>query len=111
MPMNLVQITGVIALQPGSFIAHGTSSARSRLHINEQSQHEQLAAIVASGQAADDLLQYAVGDRVLIEGKLSVSKKTGKLQILIHSIRTGEVFSESSPLTHHMTIPVMGARL
>ena len=85
---NFVQIVGVIAELPSQYlVAANIRSARSKLRINEQSAHEQLANIVAQEQALEDLLRCEIGDRVCVTGHLSVSKRNGKLQILAASIQ------------------------
>jgi hypothetical protein len=110
---NFVQIVGVIEKMPSPYLAGGadTPHARSKLRINRQSAHVQLANIVAQEQGAAALLECSVGDVVYIEGHLSVSKSTGKLQILIASLQPYESYSDRVTCAHHMQIPQMGGQL
>jgi hypothetical protein len=105
MSSNSFSIGGIIAKEPASYLISGRICARGKLQINEKSAHLQLADIVAQDEAAEYLLQCSVGDRVMLQGHLTVHKKTHRLQICADNIWADGAMPKAIPCTHHMQIP------
>jgi len=105
--LNSLRIVGVIRRTPRIDDSCPSERVHSTLQINESSKYPQMASILAIGAAADELMQFANGDRVVIRGHLSVSMRTDKLQIFVDKIRAQKPLPKSSPCTHHMQIPPM----
>ena len=96
MATNYVQIGGVIRRTPRI----ETSHVRSALEINMGSKYPQTANLVANGAAAEELMEFASGDRVIVRGHLSCAMHTGKLRIVVENIHEDKFEG-----AHHMTIP------
>jgi hypothetical protein len=108
MPMNFVKISGVIRRTPRIDECSPSERVRSTLQINESSKYPQMATILAIRAAADELMRFANGDRVVVRGHLSVSMKTDKLQIFVDKIRPAKSLREHMSCVHHMQIPTGG---
>jgi hypothetical protein len=107
--MNALKISGVIRRTPRIDDSSPSERVHSTLQINESSKYPQMASILAIGAAADELMQFANGDRVVIRGHLSVSMRTDKLQIFVDKIRREKSLRGHVTCMHHMEIPTGGS--
>ena len=103
--MNALKISGVIRRTPRIDDCSPSERVHATLQINESSKYPQMAVILAVGAAADELMQFANGDRVVVRGHLSVSMRDDKLQIFVDKIRPEKSLRAQVTCTHRMQIP------
>ncbi len=106
MPMNFVQIEGVIESTPEAITLPNFQGVTARMSINPKARNFQVVDLVATNAVGQELLLYGRGDRVLLRGHLTVSAKTNKLQIFADRFECSESLPKSS-CVHHLQIPQM----
>jgi hypothetical protein len=103
-PMNFVQVSGVIASKPQALTLPNFEGVWGLLSINPSARRSQFVDLVATDAVAQNLLSFRVGDSVLSRGHLTVAAKTGKLQVFVDSIESNEALARVD-CTHRLQIP------